>query len=696
MNPYVSAFSHIVQQVQFPGGGAPTTSQNAQAPQNPGQGSLPPNHATHVPGSLNYGPSNHLMMQHGIPSNAHYGGVGGYPVYHQQQQQYSTVHSGSNTSHSYSSYATILPPPPPPTTYPPIYSAYTTTPLMQYPPLASTTQYTHHMQQTYHQQQQPHHQHQNNRKQINNAKRGSKQGAPAQQASYAHYGPQTGSITNAANVTSAGSTAPSSSAITATATTMQVSSSSIPSQAPSSVTFHCDACDKSFPQKTMFEAHCATHELCQHPGCTFTASKRVVQAHYHSKHGQYSDVSGYKDIEVEGQSFRVLMGTSPEEVAQWRESRRRAFPSQQRVVEKQQQQQELQTAGGIDTQPKDSKKHRQEALKRKREQQYADRRQRQEQQKLQRQAKNQQRNKDNTETATTHGGESRNYIQIRSGRKDKEDGEVDHAEDENEDVPVIKLSLDQDPEEKEGDGDAPAAKRVRFDANESRTNSTNSKANNRNNSNNRNKRNNTNTNNGTNKKQTKSGGLRKPDISGNLLLRLMDDEIRGSENLLLQSIRFLRSLYAEPAAAALLSEPETSGNDGSDPRLAPASAETTLQKSDVVAEYLAALAEVEDGEDEDEEEDDDEAEDDVDQDIDDEAEDADDDDVKEEDSVDSEELEDGEMRETILSATDAELPRDAETVHHQIVNDTNVQDTVADGPSLVNGLALLADYDSDC
>ena len=86
---------------------------------------------------------------------------------------------------------------------------------------------------------------------------------------------------------------------------------------------YCEPCDKEFNNMNSFLAHKNTHEECSHPGCAFTASKKVVTAHYHSAHGLYSIdggcTDGYKSIEVEGMQFRVLLGTSPAEISQWRE-----------------------------------------------------------------------------------------------------------------------------------------------------------------------------------------------------------------------------------------------------------------------------------------------------------------------------------------------------------------------------------------
>jgi hypothetical protein len=90
--------------------------------------------------------------------------------------------------------------------------------------------------------------------------------------------------------------------------------------------FYCDACEKSFEQKSAFDSHIATHERCSHPGCSFEGSKKVVAAHYHGTHGLYSG-TGYKTIDVEGQKFKVLMGTNEKEVEEWRAERRKRFPT---------------------------------------------------------------------------------------------------------------------------------------------------------------------------------------------------------------------------------------------------------------------------------------------------------------------------------------------------------------------------------
>ncbi|KAE9025080.1 hypothetical protein PF005_g4652 [Phytophthora fragariae] len=65
-----------------------------------------------------------------------------------------------------------------------------------------------------------------------------------------------------------------------------------------------------------------THVMC--PDCDFTASKRVVVVHHQTAHGEYAG-EGLKEIEVEGQKFMVLVGNSAEDIAKWREERRKKW-----------------------------------------------------------------------------------------------------------------------------------------------------------------------------------------------------------------------------------------------------------------------------------------------------------------------------------------------------------------------------------
>ena len=124
-------------------------------------------------------------------------------------------------------------------------------------------------------------------------------------------------------------------------------SSSQPLSEPAQI-FYCEGCDKEFTQQTAYNAHCANHETCRHPGCNFSGTKKVVIAHFHGSHGLYSG-EGYKMIEVEGttKKFRVLLGVSPEEIKKWRNDRKKNFPTAENTKKKIEIKEELRKAGGL-------------------------------------------------------------------------------------------------------------------------------------------------------------------------------------------------------------------------------------------------------------------------------------------------------------------------------------------------------------
>nr|CCA26150.1 conserved hypothetical protein [Albugo laibachii Nc14] len=96
--------------------------------------------------------------------------------------------------------------------------------------------------------------------------------------------------------------------------------------ATATASFECSACQKNFDLESQHRAHLKTHVKCEAPDCEFEACKRIVVAHYQTTHGQYSG-EGLKDIEIEGQTFTVLVGNSAEDIAAWRAERRKRWPS---------------------------------------------------------------------------------------------------------------------------------------------------------------------------------------------------------------------------------------------------------------------------------------------------------------------------------------------------------------------------------
>lgn len=115
---------------------------------------------------------------------------------------------------------------------------------------------------------------------------------------------------------------------------------------PSQQVIYCEPCDKEFRVRSAYDTHLATHERCSHPGCVFSASKKAVSVHHHGTHGEFSG-TGYKTIEVEGQKFRVLMGSDADEISQWRKERKSRFPTASNVTRRLGDEALLAEAGGI-------------------------------------------------------------------------------------------------------------------------------------------------------------------------------------------------------------------------------------------------------------------------------------------------------------------------------------------------------------
>lgn len=110
----------------------------------------------------------------------------------------------------------------------------------------------------------------------------------------------------------------------------------------------CTPCDKCFRSQKSYDAHVSTHDKCVE--CSFEGTKKVVAAHFQSTHGEFSG-NGYKQIEVEGLQFKVLMGTDPDEVAEWRTQRRKKFPTQKLCEDKQVREKLLLREGGLASLP---------------------------------------------------------------------------------------------------------------------------------------------------------------------------------------------------------------------------------------------------------------------------------------------------------------------------------------------------------
>jgi len=65
------------------------------------------------------------------------------------------------------------------------------------------------------------------------------------------------------------------------------------------------------------------------------------------KHVKYAG-SGYKTVDIDGQKFTVLVGTSQEEVEQWREERKLRFPTKENIEKKLKEKEKLIETGGLE------------------------------------------------------------------------------------------------------------------------------------------------------------------------------------------------------------------------------------------------------------------------------------------------------------------------------------------------------------
>ncbi|CAB3977791.1 Nuclear fragile X mental retardation-interacting 1 [Paramuricea clavata] len=96
--------------------------------------------------------------------------------------------------------------------------------------------------------------------------------------------------------------------------------------------FQCEPCKKSFQDENILGAHLKTHIKCEFPNCSFIASRQTLKLH---------------EIQCHREGNMKIVLDTPEQIAKWREERKRNYPTVTNMAKKEAEQQRRIESGQI-------------------------------------------------------------------------------------------------------------------------------------------------------------------------------------------------------------------------------------------------------------------------------------------------------------------------------------------------------------